>query len=462
MMKKHLLWIGMIMLCVALICAPLPVAAEVADAGAGDSADSAAVLPDTGDEQLPNGEDELPEGSDAEVRPGTRLFLDEREIFLYDPVHNLSGRTYLPLRSFGESLGADVIWNQAQNSVSLVRDRVEVIFTVGSGQYTVNGIVMSMADAALYHDPAIDRTYVPIRYGAEAFGFLVEWIGGDGIGTVQIWSTLASDGALSDNEINVGGKTVWIGQKEEQLVLSFGYPDRVDESAYGMQWYVYNQDYTEFVMVGIRNQRVRGFFSNSISFELRGGLGYGAAKQAVEAAGYRGTMEFWFDPHDDDKLFAVLCMDVFPGIIEQHALFYQNPELLLRTYDIECFDITNAFRVANGKPAVRYHEHAARVALAYARDMADRNFMDHIDPEGRNPLDRLEAQGIYAYRVSENLAGGFNNAMYAVKAWVESESHRQGMLEENQYLGVGAHYRSTSRYGFYFVQKFITLDPPSR
>jgi uncharacterized protein YkwD len=173
-------------------------------------------------------------------------------------------------------------------------------------------------------------------------------------------------------------------------------------------------------------------------------------------------MQFWFDPHDGDRLFAVFCMDVFPSEEEQQSLFYDNPEHLLRAYEMEVFDITNAFRVANGKPAVLHNQRASRAAHAHAKDMADRDFVDHIDPEGLDPMERLEVHGIYAYHVSENIAGGFTNAMLVVQAWVESATHRQGMLEDSRYLGVGAYYKRASRFGFYFVQEFITMEPPLR
>jgi hypothetical protein len=226
-----------------------------------------------------------------------------------------------------------------------------------------------------------------------------------------------------------------------------------------MQWFVYSRNYREFVMVGMRNQRVCGFFSNSERMGLKAGVSYGADKKDVEAAGFsEDAMDFWFDPHNGDRLFAVFCMADKPSVMEQQAIFDQSVELLLRAYEMECFDITNAFRVASGSSEVLYNVYAARVALAYAKDMADRNFLDHISPEGEDPLDRFETQGIYVLQVSENLAGGFIDAMHAIRGWVESASHRQGMLEENQYLGVGAFYKQASRYRYYYVQEFITLD----
>jgi hypothetical protein len=236
-----------------------------------------------------------------------------------------------------------------------------------------------------------------------------------------------------------------------------GYPNRIDESAYGLQWYIYNRDYKEFVMVGMKDHKVKGFFTNCSAMELKNGIGYGAEKQIVEAAAFRqDTMQFWLDPNDDDRLFAVFCMEEFVSEEEQQERFEQNQELLLRIYEMECMDITNTFRVANGKSEVYYNSFAAEVAFAYARDMAERNFMNHMNPEGLDPGQRLEARGVYNYKVSENLAGGYQDAMHAVKAWVESANHRSGMLVDHQYLGVGAYYKPASKYRYYFVQEFIT------
>ncbi|MCL1805731.1 MAG: CAP-associated domain-containing protein [Clostridiales bacterium] len=442
-------WCIPALICAALIAAPVPAYAQ--DGGA--------------DEDLPDGnpaahESALPgSGGEGDEADGIRLYLDGTEIFLTDPIQNRQGRTYLPLRSFCELLGAEVVWRQDLNSVSVIRGRKEAVFGVNSGFYTVNGLVNHMADATLYLDDAINRAYIPIRYGAETFGFVAEWVDEGEPGRVYVHSTAASSGEITDNEISIAGKMVWLGQTEDELTQSMGYPNRIDESAYGLQWFIYNRNYKEFIMVGVKNRRVAGFFCNCASMGLKDELGWGAGKQDVEAAGFsKETMDFWYDPFAEDRLYAVFCMADYPGAAEQQAAFDLNQELLLRAYEMECFDVTNAFRLANAQPEVLYSTYAAKVALAYAKEMADGNFLDHFSPDGRNPMDRFEAQGIYAAVVLENLAGGYGDAMHAFRGWVESESHRQGMLEENQYLGVGAYYKQASRYRYYFVQEFYSMS----
>ena len=63
---------------------------------------------------------------------------------------------------------------------------------------------------------------------------------------------------------------------------------------------------------------------------LKDGLGYGSTKTEVEKAyGSLPTMEFWFDPHDGEKLYAVWCMEQFFTDGEMLLQFQQNPEQLL-------------------------------------------------------------------------------------------------------------------------------------
>jgi hypothetical protein len=81
-------------------------------------------------------------------------------------------RTYVPMRYMGETLGAEVVWDDAARTVTLTKDDTTVVFTIGSTTYTVNGEAKT-ADVA----PEItnDRTMLPARFVAEAFGAVVGW-----------------------------------------------------------------------------------------------------------------------------------------------------------------------------------------------------------------------------------------------------------------------------------------------
>jgi hypothetical protein len=81
-------------------------------------------------------------------------------------------RTYVPMRYLGEILGAEVVWDDAARTVTLTKGDTTVVFTIGSTTYTVNGEAKT-ADVA--PEIANDRTMLPARFVAEAFGATVGW-----------------------------------------------------------------------------------------------------------------------------------------------------------------------------------------------------------------------------------------------------------------------------------------------
>ncbi len=89
-----------------------------------------------------------------------------------------NGRTYVPLRSVFESMGAKVSYDDATQTITAVRGDTTATFTVGyMGMQIANasGIRKVALDAAPYLQN--DRTMIPVRYAAEAFGCTVAWDG---------------------------------------------------------------------------------------------------------------------------------------------------------------------------------------------------------------------------------------------------------------------------------------------
>jgi len=400
----------------------------------------------------------LPAGLYGDNQVGdTKLIINDKEVTLTDPILIINGRTYYPFRSCLESMGAVVQWQEHSKTATGILGQQSVQFTVGSNKYVVNGKIAQMNDAVAFLDSQRQRVYIPIRYAAEALGYTVIWQSGQPYNTVYLKAPSSYSVLTETNAVQLNGRIVRLGDSKDQVLAAFGSPARIDESAYGLQWYVYNRQYESFIMIGIQNNKTVGFFTNAKNLKLINDLGQGVKKEEIDKYySDTKTMQFWYDPHNNNGLYAVFCLQKNPSPQEMEALFLKNQELLLRTYEQECIDITNAFRVSNGKPAVAYSSEAAKIALSHAKDMAERNFFDHINPDGKGPLDRMLEGGINVQKVTENCAGGFPDAIQVLKGWVDSASHRLGMLEDNDYLGVGAYYKQSSRYQYYIVQNFLT------
>jgi uncharacterized protein YkwD len=92
----------------------------------------------------------------------------------------------------------------------------------------------------------------------------------------------------------------------------------------------------------------------------------------------------------------------------------------------------NAERLAAGLPPLEISPELMRIARAYSRDMAERRFFSHSDPDGRRIEDRTTVAGIGWRNVGENIARnrGFKDpASVVVREWMKSQGHRDNILD---------------------------------
>ena len=86
------------------------------------------------------------------------------------PYVNSDSRTMVPFRVLGETFGATVDWDQDNKTVTYTYGDTTLTMTIGSTTYTVNGEDKTMDTAPVLSG---DRTYVPVRFVAEALGYEV-------------------------------------------------------------------------------------------------------------------------------------------------------------------------------------------------------------------------------------------------------------------------------------------------
>ena len=114
---------------------------------------------------------------------GTKVALDAPAF-----IDAKSGRTFVPVRMISEAFGAQVTWNEVQQKVWLKLDATTqhpamlVVLHIGDRTAQVNGKAVTMEAA-----PRItgSRTFVPLRFVAEAFGADVAWNAKTRTATIQ-------------------------------------------------------------------------------------------------------------------------------------------------------------------------------------------------------------------------------------------------------------------------------------
>ena len=135
---------------------------------------AAAGTTDTASESIGSNVLTVKYNGEAVVFPDAQPFVDE------------NSRTLIPVRFVAETMGAVVSWNQETQTAVIEQNGITVSVPIGSDTITVteNGgtTTVTMDTAAIIRE---ERTYVPIRYVAEALG---AWVGySDLFTTVQIY-----------------------------------------------------------------------------------------------------------------------------------------------------------------------------------------------------------------------------------------------------------------------------------
>ena len=115
--------------------------------------------------------------------------------------------------------------------------------------------------------------------------------------------------------------------------------------------------------------------------------------------------------------------------------------------------LLNAARKAEGLEPLKVNLLLSRLAADYALDMNKRKFFAHVDPDGKDPFERMAAIGIDYPNAGENIALS-PDVETAHKMLMDSPLHRENILQP-KFTEIGIGVRPDSRGGVYLVQEFI-------
>ncbi|CAG7657436.1 CAP-associated domain-containing protein [Paenibacillus allorhizosphaerae] len=276
-------------------------------------------------------------------------------------------------------------------------------------------------------------------------------------------------------------KGIAIGDSADSVVGKLGEPARKDAGEYGVQWYIYNGNYSDYVQVGIADGKVAALYSPSANWTTEKGIADGSAKADVEQQygsplqyimkgntrfmmnygnGEYGTYEiggsyatFFYDLHRDQVVTGVQI--VAKAAEQAQTSFYsEGSDGLARAFERQSFDLANAARVKLGLKAFAWDDAAAETARQHSADMAANNYFDHTNLSGQSPFDRMKQNDIKYRTAAENIAAGQSSAIFAHHGWMNSEGHRKNLLGDTQRLGVGVSFGGKMK--IYYTQNFYT------
>ncbi len=295
----------------------------------------------------------------------------------------IENSTLVPLRDISDALDIDIKWNESTRTINVYG--ANDTYTLEIDNHTVqsehhNTILLNVAPTIIEN-----KTFVPIRFIAESMGADVLWDDVSKTISIKI-NDQQQNNDLERIELSLVDKKIYTGQQLSKLKENFGEPNRIEKSIYNLDWYIYNQDYSKFIMVAVKDNIVVGYYTNAKDFVLNDKIRYYAIYDNEDN---NEQIKIYKDSNNDNKIYAVLVV----------LLSYQNDEIdnsqeFLDTQARENFDILNTFRTNYEMPILEWENLLVQSSQAHCIDMAEKGYFAHNSLDGTTHKDRILATGI--------------------------------------------------------------------
>ncbi|WP_078547357.1 CAP domain-containing protein [Litchfieldia alkalitelluris] len=310
----------------------------------------------------------------------------------------------------------------------------------------------------------------------------------------ELTESLVQNTKSTQSQIKQGILT-YIGMSIEELQEVLGEPMRIDPSSYDYDWWVYNEDYEKYLQIGVEGNKVVTIFAIGEQLEISPfKIGQSFAEinknysfeKSIAFTAQRNS--YRFELNEDERktrpiikmgdVFVQLYFDNFTEKLSSVRMMNADTLVKLRPYELiyrgellsaqelsdkewkevergneaQILDITNVIRLRHGLGIVKLDEQTSKVAYKHSKDMNQSDYFSHTSPTTGGLANRL-AEGEVIYQLAgENIAAMYVDGIAAVEGWLNSEGHRETLLNEKfTHLGVGVfekHYTQN------FVQKW--------
>nr|WP_317851489.1 CAP domain-containing protein [Neobacillus bataviensis] len=294
------------------------------------------------------------------------------------------------------------------------------------------------------------------------------------------------------SELPKQGLALLIGKDIASLENELGKPARIDETLYGYQWYIYNQDYKRYLQIGVENQQVVTIYAIGENLDVAP-FEIGQPVEEIFNTQFIDTNinidlngnSYRFELNDTDlnlrpivqlgNVYVQLYIDKFTGnlssvrFLNADTLIKQRPYELVYTGQLiepptpdetkwkeiergneqEIFDLTNVLRIRHKLKPLKWDTPTAEVAFGHSKDMSDNNDFSHTSKKFGDLSNRLKTAKVAYQSAGENIAANYTDGPAVVEGWLNSKGHRDSLLNKDYtHLGVGV-------YKKYYTQNFI-------
>lgn len=288
------------------------------------------------------------------------------------------------------------------------------------------------------------------------------------------------------------GLSTLVGQKTNKLLDKFGEPNRIEPSAFGYDWWVYNNSLSNYMLVGVNENIINQVYiagenldaapyqvGQSINDLYRFTIIESEISVSIESSVYTFTINEGDTRNrllvEFEGLFAQIYVDTQDREVE--AIRFTDPQTLVlhqpyemtykgdylapivpstnmqklinETSERQIFELTNLYRAKHSSPTLLENKDLGLVARKHSQDMAMSNYFSHESPDFGDLENRLKEAQIEYESAAENIASNYYDSAEVVHSFFNSSVHREVLLKKDfTHLGVGT-------FADYYTQNFI-------
>ena len=322
------------------------------------------------------------------------VYVNNKTVVFDTPPFIEQERTLVPIRAITEAMGFDVEWNKYDRTAVISNSAKSVSVTVDSNYIDVYDYGNGTNKVVYIDVPAAiknSRTYIPLRAVSEAFDAEVQWFGTAGM-----------------------------------ITIDYNPPAETSHETV---------DY-DYEPVTEKNPVTDG--DTAREPEINSDTDYNTVKEPENTDDEIGNnseidnYEDWTIPDGYDEPKEVFNLEEYVGRV---------------------IDLVNEERANVGLPELKEDKRLDAVAQGHSEDMAENDFFDHTNLQGKSPFDRLSDNNIRFMAAGENIAWGHTSPEEVVEGWMESTGHRENILSEN-FGKIGVGIAESSYNTFYWTQVF--------
>jgi uncharacterized YkwD family protein len=117
----------------------------------------------------------------------------------------------------------------------------------------------------------------------------------------------------------------------------------------------------------------------------------------------------------------------------------------------EAVRLINIERTKQGLKPLVIDSKLCMIARKKSLDMKEKNYFSHQSPTYGSPFDMLKQFGVSSQTSGENIAAGYSTAQAVVTGWMNSQGHRENILNP-AFTHIGVGYVTGGSYGTYWTQ----------